>query len=92
LLVKGSLAEKNANSRGIHLSRFEATDGDKKNRKALQKEERILLKQAFTALREVGEAHFSLEKLYSAAMDFDAMKKESALWEKQMLSALGFDK
>lgn len=90
LLIKAKLADKSQNSRGIHLSRFELTEGgDKRIRKQLLRQEYGLLEEACSALGEVGEEHFALEKIFSSAMNFNAMKKQSILWEKQMLSALG---
>ncbi len=74
--------------RALHLSRFEKNDAPKEIKRVL-KAEAFLIERACEALETVSKGHFSLEKYFSAAMDFDAMRKQTEIWEKRAFEILG---
>ncbi len=89
LLCKESLLSEDAKGRGLHLSAYEEEMLDRRFLKQIAKEEKRLTGEAEDALRTVKENHFALERVFSSAMDFEKMRKQSEKWESCVLAALG---
>ena len=63
-------------SRTVRMKRFLDNDGVKRHRASLRADGRMhdaLVDSAIESLREAGQYHFELERIYSSCMDFEAL-------------------
>ena len=87
LLGKEDLLPSRCEERGIHLSTYFNKESGHVAKRLLGYET-ALTEEAVEILKKAGEAHFSLERIFSSAMDFPAVESMAKKWEACLLQAL----